>query len=179
MKANWGEIWQVAYLVDDLDASVERWRRFTRVGPWTIYRNAVMEGHYRGAPTRVTIDVALGYQGSVQIELIKLRSRTPSPYQHADGTPIIGMHHVAWISDDLDADIAKAKESGLSLAFQAGNGAVNVAYFEAPAEPGILFEFIHPLVPGMRDGWKREVEDARQWDGSGEAVRIIDFTKGV
>src|SRR3546814_7236603 len=121
--ARFGPIQQIAYVVEDIDASIQHWMQFTGVGPWTVYRNTTMLGHCRGIATTVQMHAALSYQDQMQIELIQVTSRTPSPYQDASGHPLIGMHHIARHSHDLDADIAAAQARGLRTAFSASTGA--------------------------------------------------------
>ena len=114
----------------------------------------------------------LAYQGDVQIELIRITNETPSPYRDGAGKPILGIHHVAWVVDDLDAAIAQARSSGMNVAFRAGNPATQVAYMELDEESGLLFEFIQG--EGMRDMIDAGIAAARDWDGS-NPVQAIDF----
>ena len=118
---------QLAYLVEDLERSLHHWTQFTGVGPWTVYRNTSLQGLYRGLATTVKMHVALSYQSRMQIELIQPLSRSPSPYQHEDGRIRVGMHHIAWISEDIDRDTALAQQRGLAPVFLASNGAVPLA----------------------------------------------------
>ena len=141
-RAMFGKIDQIGYLVADLDASIARWSAHAGLGPWTVFRNVALAGRYRGEPTHVTMDVALAYQDDVQIELIASTNDAPSPYRSADRTPILGIHHVAWIVDDRDAAVAVATARGLTVAFEAENPATKVAYLEDRDEPGVLYELI-------------------------------------
>jgi catechol 2,3-dioxygenase-like lactoylglutathione lyase family enzyme len=170
-----GPIRQIAYLVEALDASLERWSRYSGVGPWTVYKNVVLIGHFRGRQTSVTIDVGLSYQDDLQIEIIRVSSRTPSPYQDSAGRTLLGMHHIAWMTDDLDRDIVKAGSRGMVLAFSAANPASRVAYFESADEPGILFEFIE-VTPPILQGFAQGVAASRAWDGRDHILQTIDFT---
>lgn len=163
-KAKFGPIDQIGYLVDDLDASIQRWIDRMGVGPWTVFRNVNLNGCYRGQPSIVTIDVGLAYQGSIQIELIKVTNNAPSPYRDAAGAPTLGVHHVAWVVNDLDAVVARATASGLKIAFEAENPATRVAYLESDDEPGVLFEFIQG--EGMREMIDEGIAATRAWDGS-------------
>jgi methylmalonyl-CoA/ethylmalonyl-CoA epimerase len=163
---------QIGFLVHDLDAAVHRWTAHSRVGPWTIYRNIVLDGHFRGMPTRVKMDVALGYQCDMQIELITVTNDAPSPYRASDGTRLSGLHHLARIVDDLEAAVADAQACGLKVEFTASNSSTSVAYLRALEEPGTLFEFIEG--EGMRAMWEAGVAQARAWDGR-EPNRTIDF----
>ena len=170
----WGPIRQLAYVVDDLDAAIARWIATTGVGPWLVYRNARMQGVCRGQDTEVRLHVGLSYQGDVQIELIQPLSTSPSPYQHANGRPRVGMHHIAWHSADLDRDVAEAKARGWRPVFEASNGAVRVAYLESPDEPGPLYEFIE-AVPLILEGFAQGQQASRDWDGQRTPVTVFDF----
>jgi len=169
-QAKYGPIQQIGYLVDDLDASIARWIEMLGIGPWTVFRNVGLDGTYRGKAGVVTMDVALAYQGDVQIELIKATNQTPSPYRTEAGTPIFGVHHVAWMVDDLEAVIAGAIADGMTLAFRASNPATEVAYMERAEEPGLLFEFIQGQ--GMREMVAAGIAATRSWDGSNPVHEI-------
>ncbi|WP_224788980.1 VOC family protein [Pandoraea terrae] len=165
-----GPIDQIGYLVDDLEESIGRWLKHMGVGPWTVFRNVSLEGRYRGQPGTVTMDVALAYQGDIQIELIKVTNDAPSPYRDATGKPILGAHHVAWVVDDLDAAVARVTANGMTVAFEASNPATRVAYLESVGEPGVLFEFIQGA--GMRDMIREGIAATRVWDGANPVQTI-------
>ncbi|MDE0854579.1 MAG: VOC family protein [Nevskia sp.] len=171
---SYGPIRQIAYVVEDLDAAIRHWSDFAGVGPWTVYRNATMRGHCRGADTTVKMHVGLSYQGELQIELIEVISRTPSPYQDPGGHSLIGMHHIAWLSHDIDGDVAKARQRGLVPAFEASNGVVRVAYMESAAEPGLLLEFIE-AAPVVLDSFASGIKAAREWNGGKPVAQVFDF----
>ena len=169
-----GPIKQVAYIVDSVEHAIRQWIRLTGVGPWTVFKNTTMRGECRGVPTTVKLHVGLSYQAGMQIELIEVLSRTPSPYQDSDGRPLIGMHHIAWHSSDIETDIANARARGLSTAFSASNGAVRVAYMESADAPGLLLELIEATAPVL-DGFATGLKASQEWDGSSNAVQIFDF----
>jgi methylmalonyl-CoA/ethylmalonyl-CoA epimerase len=170
---SFGPIRQIAWVVRDLEASVANWLRVSGVGPWTCFRNVAMTGELRGEPAKVRMHVALGYQGDMEIELIEDLGHGPSPYRSAAGVPLIGMHHVAWFSDDVAADVARGRERGMQVCFAAANEVTRVAYLEDPLEPGLLLEFIE-MNALMREGFSARLAAARSWQG-GEAVQVIDL----
>jgi methylmalonyl-CoA/ethylmalonyl-CoA epimerase len=164
-----GPIDQIGYVVTDLDAAVAGRMSGLGIGPWTIFRGSTLTGQYLGKPVEVTIDVALAYQGGVQIELIEQRSSGPSPYVDGVG-PKLGAHHIAWLVDDLDAGIAAGGARGLAAIFVAGNDAVRVAYLEHPAEPDILYELIEGA--DMRAMIDAGIAATAGWDGAHPIVEI-------
>jgi|TARA_R100000501_G_scaffold17919_1_gene34972 catechol 2,3-dioxygenase-like lactoylglutathione lyase family enzyme len=163
---------QVGYLVADIDEAVNRWHERVGLAPWTIYRNTVLDGIYRSRETRVEIDVALAYQGDVQVELIQLKGGGPNPYQDANGAPLKGIHHTAWLVDDLDAVIHEMSSRGLAPVFRANNAAVQVAYMEDPDEPNVLFELIEGKE--MRAMIDAGIAETKAWSG-GDPIREIDM----
>jgi methylmalonyl-CoA/ethylmalonyl-CoA epimerase len=163
---------QVGYVVGNLDAAIAQWLDLTRRGPWTCFRNAVLEGRLDDRPVTVTIDVALGYVDGLEIELIAPRSSV-SPYHGKDGRLLIGVHHVAWFSDDLARSIAQASSRGMQLTFEAGNPVTRVAYLESATVPGQRIEFIQYSADGLV-GWRQRVEAARTWDGT-NAIQVYDL----
>ncbi|MBS0474251.1 MAG: VOC family protein [Proteobacteria bacterium] len=165
-----GPIYQIGHVVADLDAAIASRLRTARIGPWLVFRGVVLEGTFRATPTAVTIDVGLAWRGDTQIELIEVKSETPSPYQRADGTPLTGIHHLAWITDDLDASVAEAKARGLAEVFSAANPGARVCYLEDPVEPGFLYEFIESEATVAMTG--PAVVEAAQWDGSNPVREI-------
>ncbi|WP_257549281.1 VOC family protein [Sphingopyxis sp. DBS4] len=168
--AIFGAIDQLGFVVTDLDRSLSSRMRALGLGPWTVFRGVTLSGRLRGQPTQVTIDVALAYQGDMQIELIQPVGDAPSPYLDEKGAPLCGMHHMAWIVDDLDAAVANATARGLSVVFEASNPSTRVAYLEAEGDTGVLYEFIEGA--GMHEMVAAGVAAARCWDGSDPVTTI-------
>jgi hypothetical protein len=170
---SFGPIRQIAWVVRNLDESVAAWRRISGLGPWTIFRNVAMAGELGGKPATVRMHVALGYQGDMEIELIEDLGAGPSPYRAASGEPLVGMHHVGWFSEDVLADVARGRQRGMQVRFEAANAVTRVAYLEDPHEPKLLFEFIE-MNAAMRAGYAARLEAARTWDGQ-NPLQVIDL----
>lgn len=166
-----GPIRQVAWLVRDLDGSMARWMDQAGVGPWTCFENVTLDGEMNGKATRVLMDVGLSYRDGVQIELIRVRSAEPCPYLDASGKPLTGMHHIAYLSDDVDADVARAEARGMRAFFRAGNAATKVAYLEAPGEEGLIVELIEAR-PAILQGFETGQAACDAWDGTPHIERI-------
>lgn len=171
-QAKYGPIDQIGIIVDDLAEGIQAWMTRLGVGPWTLFRGVRMEGTYRDTPTSVTFDVAMGYQGSTQIELMHITNDAPSPYRDAAGTLLTGMHHIAWVVDDLDAAIQTANDDGMTLIFQADCPGTKVAYFEIEGQPGMMFEYIES--PATRDLIRTGILATKSWDGT-NPITVIDM----
>jgi len=97
LPMQFGPIKQVAYIVNDIDASIAHWRELN-VGPFLITRNIspLQNAFYRGQKSGKTpIHVAFGYIGDMQIELIEPLDDTPSLYTEAKTRGLSGIHHYA------------------------------------------------------------------------------------
>lgn len=168
-----GPIAQIGYLVADLDGAVAEWAGTLGVGPWTVFRNVVMTGTYDGAPTEVTMDVALGYQGHVQIELIAPLGHASSPYRGPDGDVLLGMHHLGWLVDDLAAAETALVGRGLETRFAAANESTRVAYLAPRGQAGVLFELIES--PATAALIEQGIADTARWDGRALIAAEHDF----
>jgi len=164
---------QLGIVVEDLDAAVRGWTEGFGVGPWTIFRNVALPGLYRGQPTNVTMDVALGYRDRLQIELIAPTNAAASPYRTDAGDLRLGFHHVAWFVESRDAAVAEWDRRGLSVVFSAETPAVRVSYLEDPRQRGQLFEVIEGA--GQREMLEAGIAAARAWDGRDPIQTIIDL----
>ncbi len=173
---SFGPIGQIAYLTENLESSVVHWSRFAGIGPWTVYKNVVLAGQYRGMETSVTMHVGLSYQDELQIEIIQPVAGLPSPYLDPNGRILVGVHHVAYMTPDLPRDMAKARERGLLMTFEARNEATHVAYFESPAEPGLRFEFFQTS-PMLLEGFAAGITASRNWDGHEPILQQFDFAQ--
>ncbi|MGI9246788.1 MAG: VOC family protein, partial [Steroidobacteraceae bacterium] len=73
---------QVAWVVDDLEASMQKWINGHGVGPFMVLRHCqVTNLLHRGRPTTCDFDVAIAQSGTLQIELIQQHDDLPSVYR--------------------------------------------------------------------------------------------------
>lgn len=167
--ARYGRIDQIGIIVDDLNEGLQAWMSRLGTGPWTVFRNVRMEGEFRGQPTVVTCEVAMGYQDKTQVELMQITNDAPSPYRDASGKLLTGMHHIAWVVDDIEVATEQAVADGMKLVFKAGSPGTKVAYFEIDDQPG-MFEFIES--PATRQLMDSGIEATRDWDGTNPITEI-------
>lgn len=172
-QAKYGPIDQIGVIVDNIDDGIQTWMARLGVGPWMLFRGAKIEGECRGQHTVVTFDVAMGYQGDTQIELMQITSDSSSPYRDEAGRLLYGMHHLAWVVEDLDRAVDKAIADGMKLVFLAGSPGTRVAYLEIDGQPGMMYEFIES--PATRALMDAGIAATRAWDGS-NPITVIDMT---
>lgn len=171
---SFGDIRQLGYVVEDLESSVNAWTARLGVGPWTIIRNIPLRCVYRGAASEPLIDIALGYRGAVQIELIQQKNDAPSPYRPYIERGEYGLHHTAFISAQIDEDVRRAQSVGLELVCDIAMPSGRYVYFE-PAVPGERgFIELLEATPAMLGMFEQGISATASWDGSGTPT-VIDF----
>ena len=165
---------QIAYVVDDLEAAMEHWLDRMSVGPFFVLRNLeVLDKRYRGSPTEVDLDIALGYSGNVCVELIKQNCPSPSVYRELLDRNGPGFHHWGLFAKSFDQEVDRYRERGHALAF---SGAVAIggrfAYLDTVAELGGMIELIEATA-AVRELFANFENASIQWDGS-DPVRYLD-----
>lgn len=175
MHASFGNVRQLGYVVRELDAALDTWSSKLGVGPWTIIKNVPLQMTYLGAPSQPVIDVALGFRGDVQIELIQQKNAAASPYRGFIEQERFGLHHIAFIVENADAEVARAQRQGLELVcdIRMPMGGRYV-YFRSPV-PGetTYIEFLENTEQ-MKQMFAQGIAAAAGWDGGGQPM-VIDF----
>jgi hypothetical protein len=163
-----GGIFQMAYVVEDLDLAMTHWIRDLKVGPW--FRLNGFDGGagavYRGGASTSTVDLAMAFAGHMQIELIQPNTEEPSVYKETIDASGYGFHHFGVASDDIDADIAELEAKGYELAFKAyvPTGGY-VAYMDGGAGvPGFIE--LCSATPAFEEMFNRFYRASVDWDGS-------------
>jgi len=128
-----GSIHHVGIAVDDLDAAIARWAAL--FGATLEHRARVVDQGVEAASLRV---------GGSRIELLAaLGEETPVGRFLAKRGP--GVHHVAFETDDIDAELARLKAEGAELVDEMprpGMFGLQVAFVHPDATGGVLAEFV-------------------------------------
>jgi hypothetical protein len=144
LPAQFGPIKQVAYIVNDIEASIAHWRGLN-VGPFLITRNVspLQNAYYRGQKARKTpVHIAFGYIGDLQIELIEPLDNARSLYTEAKARELSGVHHYAICVEDFPEQYNFALDNGYEAVVDSGvDGLARMSYVENPTT-GIILEMI-------------------------------------
>ncbi len=161
-----GQIIQMAYVVEDIRASIDWWIKEAKTGPWFLLDHFwAADQVYRGAPSQADVAIAMAFAGHMNIELIQPLDDHPSVYRDIANKRGFGFHHVGIAVDDVDAEIGVYQAKGFETAFRANvptGGAV--AYMDnGRNDPGMV-ELI-PATPGMDETFTRFWKASVDWDG--------------
>ncbi len=161
-----GEIRQLGYVVEDIEAAMDHWSRVLGVGPW-FYNPKVPIVNYRheGVAYEPHNSVALANSGFVQVELIQTRNDVPSMYRDFLRAGRTGLQHVAYWTQRFDEDLARLEAQGFRVKMSGEVGERGrFVYFEGECHPGATIELSEVLGPkGRMFDMIREA--SRGWDG--------------
>jgi hypothetical protein len=110
-------VYQMAFMVEALEPACERWAASLGAGPFFLFDPfSFIDPVYKGAPAEPGIAIALGFSGSLCIELMVRRDTAPSVFDEAQTGQL---HHVARLTDDIDATLARYRAQGTDVPFEA------------------------------------------------------------
>ena len=134
---------QVGYVVRNLDETVARYEPL--FGPFTLMESPLTGVLYRGTPSDVTLRIAFGSAGNVEIEFIEVVSGR-SPHQEFLDAGREGIHHIRYRVPDCDATIAALAGEGFAPIWYHDMGFAKFAYLEHASRDGVLLELLE--MPG-------------------------------
>ena len=127
---------QVGFVVRDLDQAL---RTFGPIfGPFQTMDSALEGTNYRGRASDVTLRMAFGRSGTLEVELIEWVSGD-SPHKEALDAGREGVHHVRFkFSEGLASARARLEERGFEVVWSHGFPGTEIewAYLEGPADQG-------------------------------------------
>lgn len=179
MSRHFGEIRQVAYLVPDIEAAMEHWAEKLGVGPWYYNPRVPIRNYfYRGQRYEPHNSVALANAGALQIELVQTRDDVPSMYRDFRLAGHQGVQHVAYWTEDFDADLARARAAGFEVCMggEVGERGRFVYFADRGPMPGATIELSEVAGPKGRM-FKLIREAAVGWDGRDPVRPFPDLSK--
>ena len=178
MSVFFGEIRQLGYVVPDIEAAMDYWSRVLGVGPFFYAeRVPVVNFTYRGAPSSPVTSVALANSGAVQVELIQQRNDAPTMYRDFVRAKGSRLQHVAYWTQNFDADMARLAARGFKVGMGGEVGARGrFVYFETEYHPGAVIELSE--VEGPKGRMFDLIRNAAAgWDGSDPVRPFPDLSK--
>lgn len=169
MSRLFGPVFQMAYVVPELDPFIAHMAGTLGIGPFYLFPLPLpfewMSRHdVRTDRTEILAHAAISFSGETMIEVI-VPGRDPSPYQDFLDAGRSGLHHVGTWAEDYDAQMAAARKAGIRVAIEGVLPMSRFAYLETDALwPGTMVEIIEPQ-QAMLDHFEFIKQQARGWDG--------------
>ena len=168
-RASLGEPHHLAYVVEDIEATVGRLAEQLGAGPFFLVENVPLENVVsRGEPARFVHHSAFGScGGGALIELIEAISLEPERVAKGFAPPRPRIHHVAYAVPGTEvAELRRSlDERGMTQYLSAQLGEVEMTLHDARAVLGHDVE-IHVDSQGLRDFFGMVRGGAADWDGS-------------
>lgn len=158
---------QLGYVVDDIESAMAHWHEVIGVGPWFYNPRVPIEDYmYDGKAYEVHNSVALANSGPIQVELIQTRNDAPSMYRDFMQAGHRGLQHIAFWTQNYDADLARLEGMGFKRKMSGKVGKNGrFVYFDREAHPGTVIELSEVMGPkGRMFDMIREA--SQDWDGS-------------
>jgi hypothetical protein len=159
------DIFQNAWVVDDLEAAMQKWLTTFGVGPFFVAEHIkVADFKNRGRASDLDFSVALAQAGTVQVELIVQHNEVPSLYRDLVPAGADGFHHVGIFAKDYDRELAAYVDGGCEIAAEGRFGSMRFAYVDTSPSLGFMLEILEESTM-MRDHFKMIADAARGWNG--------------
>ncbi len=177
MSQLFGPVFQIAYVVEDVESAIDHMVKTMGVGPFFMFPVPLQTEWFEVRGERVGPDydflgaAALSYSGDTMIEIIQ-PGRDPSTYREFLDAGRRGVHHLGTVATDYDAQMAAARAAGISVAAEGQLPISRFSYLDTDVLfPGTMVELIEvsPAMTELFDGIKAT---ARNWDGK-DPVRKI------
>lgn len=169
-----GPVMQNAFIVDDLEASIHEWSRKLGIGPFYVFEHIKFDRIlFRSQPCTADITAAIAYWGDMQIELVVQHNQAPSIYKEFRERGGRGLQHMAVMTDDLDAHLARLKPLDIEPVQhgQVAGGGARFAYVSSDFMPGTMIELIESGTAIL--GYFKVIQAAAAtWDGKNPIVRV-------
>jgi hypothetical protein len=160
-------VFQMAYVVPDIDVGMRQWIDQLGVGPWFLLETFTgVSPTFRGAPSEAEVSLAMSFAGHMLVELIALKDDRPSVWREGVERLGHGFHHFGVGTADYDGEIARHAGQGHELAFEcAVPTGGRVGYVDTTAELNAYVEVIEMDEP-TEATFTRFYAQALTWDGS-------------
>ena len=171
-----GEPHHYAYVVEDIEATVDRLVDQLGAGPFFLVENVPLEDVVsRGEPAEFVHSSAFGRCGDGTIELIEAVTLAPARVKKAFSHPRPRVHHVAYVAPPTEvADLRASLDArGLAEYLSSRFGEVETTLHDASAVLGHDVE-IHVDNEGLHDFFAMVSAVAQGWDGS-ESLRPVEL----
>ncbi len=121
------------------------------------------------------MSIALANSGPLQVELIQQRNDAPSMYRDFLDAGHEGLQHIAYWTQQFDAEMERLSVSGYRVgqSGEAGGPDGRFVYLETETHPGTVVEFSE--ISGTKGRFFEMIAmAAREWDGT-QPVRRMDL----
>lgn len=148
---------QMGFVVQDLESGTELYGSLLNIKKWYRPKITLCDYTYKGNPIDMSLEIAVGYSGKNQIELIQVSGPDDNIYYEINGRDGFGFHHFGVVVNNLEQSIETMERAGI-LPLQVGTlkygggGLTKVAYLDTMESAGFILELIETKAFGLNLG---------------------------
>lgn len=159
---------QIAYAVEDVRQAAQIWSDKFNIGPFFVNEHIPLANScVRGAPEPFDHSSAYGWKENLMIELICDHTQKLSPSAVSPEKPFSGIHHVAWIAPDFEAECQALENQDCLKVLSGQNGnesGMKLAWFDPQNGMNHFYE-IYEDTDDIREFYDFLSGKAKNWDG--------------
>ena len=153
---------QLGMVVKDMRSSLDYYAALLNIRPWYQAKIVKSDIHYCGRPIDLELDIAVGYSGALQVELIEVVGGDKNIYTDFISTQAQGIHHVGFVVPDISKRIETMKAAGFEpvqhgTLVTRGKAVTRFAYFDTIGLFGYIRELIQVTLFGINVGMSRQM----------------------
>jgi methylmalonyl-CoA/ethylmalonyl-CoA epimerase len=146
---------QIGILVPNIPEAVAYYMKLLNIGHWYRSNTVKHEAVYRGKPVSTEADIALAFQGAVEIELIQVKHEDECVYSDMLKKSGGGIHHLGFTVSRYDKKLDQMKRNGVEVLQSGvittkGSAITRYAYLDTIKQCGIISELIVTTLKGLR-----------------------------
>lgn len=151
---------QLGIVVKDIHPSLEYYSTLLNIRTWYQAKIVKSTIHYCGNLIDLDLDIAVGYSGGLQFELIQVLKGDTNIYTDLINTRGQGIHHIGFVVSNISKGIDILKNAGFKLiqhgTFETeGKAVTRFAYFDTMEQLGYITELIQTTLFGINVGMSR------------------------
>ncbi len=168
---------QVGIIVTDLARGAYFYGSLLNIKRWYKTRIVDAECFYRGNAIKQTLQIAVGYAGGIQYELILQSSSEENIYNSIYSEDKGGFHHLGSVVGDIDRRLSVLEEAGIKP-LQTGTirfgraGVTRYAYLDTMELAGFILELIETRAFGINMGMPEMLPRLGLLTGDTETLKI-------
>jgi len=151
---------QLGIVVKSIDRSLPYYSKVLNIKPW--YRAEIEETEifYKEKPIDVELDLAVGYSGALQFELIEVGKGDRNIYTDLIEKQGEGLHHLGFVVSEFDKGVETLRKYGFQRLQHGtlktkGKAITRFAYFDSIEHCGYIIELIQTTLLGISVGQSR------------------------
>ena len=170
---------QIAYVTNDLDATMRAWVQLHGAGPFFVGEFRVPDQQYRGRCIETHVRVAVAYCGLVNIELVQSLSNERGVFGEIASDQGPALHHVWRPCADFDAEMTRWAATGHEIvACGDWPGLGRAAFVDTRKSLGCFTEVIEAS-PQLFDSLDRIRKAHKSWNGQNPIRPYAELARSI